>query len=66
MFKCRDCGREFDEPKQLTDWVEFWGQNVPMHSYYCPYCGSDDYDESSIVDAEEDESAEYEKWEAER
>ena len=53
MFKCRDCGEEFDEPKRLTDWVEYWGQEVPMYSYYCPYCESDDYDEKEIVEQED-------------
>lgn len=55
-YRCNDCEQEFEEPKQITDWVEFWGQNVPMYSYVCPFCGSDDYEEKD--DEEEDDDRE--------
>ena len=54
MYKCRDCGEYFDEPKQDVDWVEYWGSNVPMYSYYCPCCESTDFDEDWKVEEEED------------
>ena len=55
MYKCRDCKEYFEEPVTITDWVEFWGSNVPMYSYECPCCGSSDFDESWIVEEEEEE-----------
>ena len=58
MYKCRECKEYFDEPKQYTDWVEFWGQNVPMNSYTCPYCDSEDFDDADVVEAEELEEEE--------
>ena len=36
MYKCLDCGFEFEEPKPET---ESYGQTF----YYCPHCGSADY-----------------------
>lgn len=65
-YKCRECGAEFDEPYQ---WVERHGFTCgPFEPWSaCPYCGSCDYDESYIVEheeeierelAEEDEEAE--------
>lgn len=61
MYKCRDCGKYFDEPKKYTDWVEFWGSNVPMYSYTCPCCDGDNFDEADIVEAEEEEMEEGEE-----
>lgn len=50
-YKCRECGEEFDEP---YCWVEMhgfaWGPGEPWSA--CPHCGSCDYDERCIVEAE--------------
>ena len=51
-YKCRECGEEFDEPHC---WVEMhgftWGPGEQWSE--CPHCGSCDYDELYIVEAEE-------------
>lgn len=52
-YRCRECGKYFDKPRQYTDWVEFWGANVPMYSYTCPHCDSSDFDEADVVEQEE-------------
>ena len=57
-YKCRECGEEFDEP---YCWVEMhgftWGPGE--HWSACPHCGSCDYDDFYIVEAElEDEDEE--------
>lgn len=40
-YRCNDCGKEFDEPGQDWNSLEFWG--APCREYYdcCPYCGGD-------------------------
>lgn len=45
MFKCNACKEIFEEPKKYTDWVEAWGHMVPIYSYTCPHCDSDDFEE---------------------
>ena len=52
MYKCRECGCEFDEPYH---WVERHGFIYgPMeHWSACPYCGSCDYGDAYIVAQEE-------------
>lgn len=44
-YKCNDCKEIFEKPKKYIDWVEAWGHMVPMYSYTCPYCDSDDFEE---------------------
>ena len=61
MYKCRDCREYFDEPRKYVDWVEYWGQNVPMESYTCPCCGGEDFDEDQIVEEEEQDEEEQEE-----
>ena len=50
-YKCRECGEEFDEPYR---WVEMHGFTWGPGEYWsaCPHCGSCDYDERCIVEAE--------------
>ena len=52
MFKCRECGCEFDE---LHTYVERHGfTHGPFeHWSECPQCGSCDYADAYIVEAEE-------------
>ncbi len=48
MFRCNDCGKEFEEPKVVPEYRgEFWGAPAYEDEYYCPNCGSDDYEEIS-------------------
>lgn len=61
-YVCIDCGREFNEPKVVSENVgDFWGAPAYETFYYCPFCGGD------VVDSDkEDEEKEYERWERER
>lgn len=46
MYKCNDCGAEFDEPESYSECVgEFWGMPAYEEFGQCPMCKSDDYDE---------------------
>lgn len=48
-FKCFECGSIFDEPRAVEESRgEFWGVPVSETMYYCPCCGSDDYDEVEV------------------
>lgn len=51
MYKCKDCGRIFDEPKLIEDCVGYYGE-APYTEYWdgCPYCESAD-----IAEYREDE-----------
>ena len=53
IYKCRECGAEFDEPYH---WVEHHGFTYgPVERWSaCPCCGSCDYDDSYIVEREEE------------
>ena len=47
-FICYDCGAYFDEPKEVRESRgEFWGAPAFETMYYCPYCESDDFEESN-------------------
>ena len=47
MFICRDCGSKFEDPKRVKESRgEFWGAPAYEDCWYCPECGSDDYDEA--------------------
>ena len=55
-FKCRDCGAYFDEYEEVQESRgEFWGMPAYETMCYCPECGSDDFDEAEIVEAEEEQ-----------
>ena len=46
-FRCCDCGRTFDEPKEVQESRgEFWGSPCWETMYYCPYCNGD-YEENT-------------------
>lgn len=46
MFRCNECGTEFEEPKVVSEYRgEFWGFPAYEDEYYCPHCCSDDYEE---------------------
>lgn len=55
MFRCNECGKEFEEPKVVPEYRgEFWGSPAYEDEYYCPHCGSDDYEEIRNQEEEED------------
>lgn len=46
MFKCGECGKTFDEPRYISDKVDFWGGSCSLPSYpVCPFCGSENIGE---------------------
>lgn len=51
IYKCRDCGEEFDEP---YCWVETHGFTDGLYEHWsaCPNCKSTDYDYAHIVQSE--------------
>lgn len=59
MYKCRECGEYFDEPRE---WVETHGfGHGPFESWSaCPHCDSCDYDDAYQVEAEEALDLEFE------
>lgn len=53
MYKCRECGRYFEEPRKYTDWVPYGSTSVPLDSYTCPCCDGSDFDNADVVEDEE-------------
>lgn len=56
MFKCMDCGCEFEEPKVNREYhgLEYGHED----RCYCPNCGSEDYKEGHACDICGDEAFE--------
>ena len=52
MYKCRDCGAEFDEPYVYYERHGFTYGSFEKWSE-CPHCGSCDYDYAHVVEREE-------------
>ena len=53
-YKCRDCGCLFDEPNVVHESRgEYWGVPSYEDMWYCPHCGSEDFDYTSTVEREE-------------
>lgn len=49
IYRCNDCNQTFDEPQAVEESRgEFWGMSAYETMYYCPYCGSEDFDEVGI------------------
>lgn len=60
MFKCRECGCEFDEPFTYVERHGF--THGPFERWSeCPHCGSCDYDDAYIVEREEEAACERER-----
>jgi len=55
MYKCKDCNREFENPKVETEVIGVDNQTGVIQYYYCPYCCSSniDYLEEVILDDDE-------------
>ena len=51
MFKCRECGCEFNEPHTYVERHGFTSGPFE-HWSECPQCGSCDYDDAYIVERE--------------
>jgi len=45
MYKCSECGRIFDEPREESEYSEFWGVGGYTKKAVSPCCGEayDDY-----------------------
>lgn len=51
MYKCDNCGAEFDYPDITRDFVsEYFGQPVTHMKTVCPVCGRDDFEEMDTCD----------------
>lgn len=59
MLYCHDCGEYFEEPRKVRESRgEFWGAPAYETMYYCPCCGSSNFDDDypdEFDDCEEDE-----------
>ena len=57
-YRCAHCGAVFSEPDEVSWKEEMSGDGWAWQTfaeYYCPECGSDDFDEyTEDEDAEED------------
>jgi DNA-directed RNA polymerase subunit RPC12/RpoP len=54
MYKCNECGHEFDEPERWDEMRgEFWGVMAYETMAGCPRCYSTDFDEISEDDDDE-------------
>ena len=59
MYKCNCCGKKFDHPRAVEESRgEFWGMPAYETMYYCPICGSEDYDDWFWFDADDEEDEE--------
>lgn len=55
MWKCHECGEEFDEPKYYQECVgEFWGAPAYETWVICPHCKSEDIEEDYNYDNGDD------------
>ena len=51
MFICNNCGETFDDPIVKSGLVgEYLGTPAYEDYGYCPYCGSDNWNEKGIED----------------
>ena len=51
MYKCNCCNREFDKPKKDTELMgEAYGRPAYRAVDLCPFCDSDDFEESKYED----------------
>lgn len=56
MFRCAECGSEFEEPRAVQESRgEFWGAPCWETIYCCPFCGDTCFDE--VQDEEDDDES---------
>ena len=48
MFKCNDCGREFENPKVEKEIIGTDNQTGIIQYYYCPYCDSSNIEDVKL------------------
>ena len=60
LYKCRDCGREFDEPGVDREYGEYWGSPFTERFEVCPFCGSADFEENENLGDDEIEAGDEE------
>ena len=56
LCACFDCGKTFDSADLKAvqeDRGEFWGAPAFETMYYCPHCGSDQFDDVKNIDRKE-------------
>ena len=55
MYKCKDCGRDFENPKVEKEVIGVDNQSGIVEFAYCPYCDSSyiDYQEEGNLDDDE-------------
>lgn len=55
-YTCYDCGNRFDYPHIVIESRgEFWGMPAFEEMGYCPYCGSECWDETANMIDEDEE-----------
>ena len=53
MYKCKECGALFEQPKEIYDDPSAAGVSLPSGCYVyeeCPDCGSDDFEKAVECD----------------
>lgn len=61
MYKCLNCGKEFEEPSQRHETYEhYYGctdleSRTPFLLTVCPRCGSEEFKEIKEIDEEDEE-----------
>jgi len=59
MYKCKDCGCVFDDPKRWRESRgEFWGVSAYETMIGCPECYSGDFEECDESDQNDKEEKE--------
>lgn len=64
MLKCYDCGEVFTESAIAVGREcvgDFWGAPAYQNEEYCPYCGSDDFEEYNEEEEDIDEDTKLEQ-----
>jgi hypothetical protein len=54
MWRCDNCGAEFEEPRKYQEKYEFWGSTCYREFPCCPGCRSDCIEEIEESEVEED------------
>lgn len=61
MYRCKNCGCRFDEPKELnSSWEAYYGisgmfdYSTPRTAYVCPECNDDEIEYDDEDDLEND------------
>ena len=53
MYKCKDCGREFENPKVETEVIGTDNQTGIIDYEYCPFCDSSHIDYEEVKEDDE-------------